>query len=123
MKFSLPGQLSGPECKRVIQQAIALRKKLEPWFATVDGGTVSELGIALRVDGSLGSFGPEGIENIATEDGKIECDVVVADHGWADLSDDEIAVILRGRVLEAISTCLTRAGITFDSAVLAASAN
>jgi len=123
MIFSLPGQLRGPECKRVMQQAIVLRKKLEPWFASIDGGTVSELGIALRVDGSLGSFGPEGIESIVTEGGKIECDVVVANHGWADLSDEEIAVILRERVLEAIGTCLTRAGVPFESGVLGASAS
>jgi len=123
MIFSLPGQLRGPECQRVMQQANALRKKLEPWFSSIDGGNNSELGIALRVDGSLGSFGPEGIENIATEGGKIECDVVVANHGWAALSDEEIAVILRGRILEAISVCLTTAGVGFESDALAASAN
>ena len=122
MIFSLPGQLRGPECKRVMQQAIALRRRLEPWFATVDGGDISELGVALRVDGSLGSFGPEGIKNIVTRGGKIECDVVVANHGWSDLSDEEIALILRGRVLEAIGTCLTEAGVSFEPDALTASA-
>ena len=123
MLFSLPGQLRGPESKRVMQQAIALRKRLEPWFATVDGGAISELGVALRVDGSLGSFGPEGIENIVTKGGKIECDVVIANHGWADLTDEEIALILRARVLEAIGTCLTEASIPFEPDALTMSAS
>ena len=118
MKFSLPGQLKGPECKRVIQQAIALRKRLEPWFESIDGGEVTELAIVLRVDGSLGSFGPEGVENIAVEGGSIECDVVVADQEWADRQDEKIASILRTRVLEAVGACLTTAGVSYDSRAL-----
>jgi hypothetical protein len=105
-----------------MQQAIALRKRLEPWFASVDGGRISELGVALRVDGSLGSFGPEGIENIVTEGGKIECDVVVADHGWAELSDADILFLLRERVLEGISACLKAEAVTFDPDSLASAA-
>jgi len=123
MKFSLPGQLRGPECKRVIQQAIELRKKLEPWFESVEGGNVAELAIVLRVDGSLGSFGPEGIENIAIEGSTIECDVIIADQGWADCHDEDIASILRKRVLEAIGACLGTAGISYDTDSLAFVAN
>lgn len=120
MRFSLLGQLRGPECKRVMRQAIALRKKLEPWFATVEGGNIVELGVILRVDGSLGSFGPEGVENIAVEDGQIECDVVVADQGWAEVSDEQIATILQQRVLEAVNTCFTTVGVSYDAEALAA---
>ena len=123
MRFSLPGQLRGPECGRVMQQAIALRGKLEPWFASVDGGDIVDLGIALRVDGSLGSFGPEGVENIKVAGGKIECDVVVADQGWAKLDDEEIALILQRRVLEAINSCLATIGVIYDANALAAAAN
>ena len=123
MRFSLPGQLRGPDCKRVVQQAIVLRKKLVPWFDGVDGGNLAELGIALRVDGSLGSFGPEGVENIAVKDGKIECDVVIADQGWAALGDEEIATILKSRVLEAVNTCFTTVGVSYDADSLAAAAS
>lgn len=118
MRFSLPGQLRGPECKRVMQQAIALRKRLEPWFASVDGGQYSELGVALRVDGSLGSFGAEGVENIVIGNDKIECDVVVADQGWESMSDGDIFSVLQSRVFDAIDACLKAAGITFDAATL-----
>lgn len=114
MKFALPGQLKGPECKRVIEQAIAIRKKLEPWFASIDGTEMTELAIILRVDGSLGSFGPEVVANIAVEGGSIECDVVVADQMWANRQDEEIASIIRTRVLEAVGACLTTAGISYD---------
>lgn len=78
-----------------------------------------ELGIALRVDGSLGSFGQEGVENITVEDGIIECDVVIADQGWATLSDEEIASILKYRVLEAVSTCFAMVELSYDADALA----
>jgi len=118
MRFSLPGQLRGPECNRVMQQAIALRKMLEPRFADIDGGSIVELGIALRVDGSLGSFGQEGVENIAVEDGKIECDVVIADQGWAELGDADIATILKYRVLDAVNICFATVGVSYDADAL-----
>jgi len=118
MKFSLPGQLRGPECRRVKQQSIALQRKLEPWFGSFDGGDVTELAVVLRVDGSLGSFGPEGVENIAIDESTLTCDVVVADKGWADLHDEEIAEILRTRVLQAIDACLRTAEIAYDAQVL-----
>ena len=120
MKFSLPGQLKGPECRRVISQAVALRKRVTPWFAAIDNTEISELGIALRVDGSLGSFGPEGVENITVKNGKVECDVVNADKGWADLDDSEIASILQKRVFDGIAVCFERYEIPFDQESLCA---
>ena len=120
MKFSLPGQLKGPECRRVITQAVELRKRVTPWFAAIDNTEISELGIALRVGGSLGSFGPEGVENITAENGKVECDVVIADKGWADLDDGEIASILQERVFDGIVVCFERYEIRFDRESLSA---
>jgi len=122
MRFSLPGQLSGPECKTVMAQAIALRRTLEPWFAGLDEGNIVELGIALRVDGSLGSFGPEGVENVTVKDRKLECDVTIADQDWAALGDEEIATILVSRVLEAVHTCFATVGVSYDADALAEAA-
>ena len=106
----------------MIQKAIALRKKLEPWFATLDAADVEKLAVILRVDGSLGSFGPEGVENIAVEDGAIECDVVIADQGWENLADHEISKIINERVLQGIRSCLSSAGISYDDEALAGAA-
>ena len=50
----------------------------------------------------------------------MECDVVIADKGWAELDDGEIASILQERVFEAISTCFEKCGISFDAEGLAA---
>lgn len=96
-----------------------MRKTLEPLFSGVDGGNIAELGVALRVDGSLGSFGPDGVENIAVIDGKIECDVVIADQGWAALDDEEIATILKHRVLGAVNICFATVGISYDAGAFA----
>ena len=119
MEFSLPGQLRGPECKRVMQQAIVLRKKLEPWFGSIESNDIQELCIVLRVDGSLGSFGVEGVENVLIDDGTLACDLVIADQGWSELDDGEIAAVLRERVLEAISICFAKCGMSFDADELA----
>ena len=93
MEFSLPGQLRGPECKRVMQQAIVLRKNLEPWFGSIESNDIQELCIVLRVDGSLGSFGVEGVENVLIDDGTLACDVVIADHkvgqSWMTLKSQQ----------------------------------
>lgn len=122
MRFTLPGQLRGPECRSVMKQAITLRKKLEPWFALLNGGDIVELGVALRIDGSLGTFGPEGVENVVVDGGKIQCDVVVADQGWSDLSDEAIMTLLRHRVLDAVHACLEVGGVTYDAESLASAA-
>ena len=115
MNFSLPGQFRGPECKCVIPSAVALRKKLEPWFADIDGGNFKELIIVLRVDGSLGSFGPEGVENVKAKDGMIECDLIIPEQDWK-----EITAILRSQVLKAINTCFTTIGVSYEKDTLIA---
>ena len=105
MKFSLPAQLKGPECKDVIVQAIALRKVLEPIFADIEIDSVSEIVVILRIDGSLGSFGPEAIENFKLSKGVLECDVVIRNYGWGSLKDAQIFEIIKLKVHEAIVSC------------------
>ncbi len=114
MKFSLPAQLRGPETNQVMQQAIALRRKLEPLIGPINADNIFELAVVLRVGGSLGSFGPDRIENIAIEGATLTCDVVIEDKRWADLDDDSIARILDDRVTEAIGACLSYVGIPHD---------
>lgn len=106
MHFELPGQLKGAECRRVMTQAIALRRKLEPWFADLSNPSIDKLSIVLRVDGSIGSFGRPGVENIHDDSGTIVCDLVIEDLGWEDLSDSDIYGILVDRVIDAAEMSL-----------------
>ena len=112
MKFSLPGQLRGPECKSVIQEAISLREELEPIFNELQPEHISELSICLRVNGSLGTFGPEGIESIELKNQIIECELVVGNHNWANLHAHEVSSILRPLVYQAINESLQRNGVS-----------
>ena len=107
MKFSLPGQLKGPECRRVMSQAVALRRQLEPVVAEIPNDRVKELAIVLRIDGSLGSFGPETIENIELSGSTLSCDVVIRDFGWENIEEAEIAKLLKTRVHKAIVACFS----------------
>ena len=69
---------------------------------------MQELSVILRIDGSLGSFGPSGIENIANKSGCVECDLVIEDLDWGALSDLEIYGIIRVRVIDAVCDVLQR---------------
>ena len=113
MDFALPGQLRGPECRRVVTQAVELRRALEPWFQTLSDERVRKLTVVLRVDGSLGSFGSPGVENIELVGGDLSCDLVVSDPRWETLNDREIRENLRTRVLKAIDICFRYAGVVY----------
>jgi len=113
MKFELPGQLRGSECARVMTQAIALRRRLETWFDAFHPGEHKQLSVVLRVDGSLGTFGKPGIENIESNDGKVCCDLVIADANWGSLNDNQIAEILTRNVKNAIQSCMAAYNIKY----------
>jgi len=108
MKLSIPGQLHGPECKSVITEAVALRKELEPVFAALDSEKVHELSVCLRVNGSLGEFGPEGLESIELRGKTIESELVIGNHNWASLQPDQISAVLRPLIHRAVAESLAK---------------
>jgi hypothetical protein len=114
MDLALPGQLRGSECRRVVTQAVELRRILEPWFRALPNEPVARLTVVLRVDGSLGSFGPPGVENINLDGEALSCDLVVPDPGWETLSNREIREILREQIVNAIDVCLRHAGVLYE---------
>ena len=118
MKFALQGQLKGSECRTVIKQAIALRGLLEPWFASVSDERVDSFVIVLRVDGSLGSFGVAGTENVVIEGRVLQCDLVIKDHSWGNLRDDQIGKILRDEVLLTVEQCFDECHVAYDRNML-----
>ena len=123
MKFELPGQLRGPECRRVISRATALRRRLEPWFASVVHSGVDKLSIVLRIDGSLGTFGPPGVEGVTVDSNALVCELVIENFGWNAMSDDRIDSILAERVVDAIADCFRHVGLPAPSADLLDVAN
>ncbi|MFT3880648.1 MAG: hypothetical protein QM703_13415 [Gemmatales bacterium] len=119
MHFSLPGQLRGPECRRVIGHAIALRRLLESWFAAQTNDQVDSFTIILRIDGSLGSFGPAGIENVELDGRKLSCDLVIADPDWDRLDEQQIRDLLKEEVIQATVYCFQLQGIIYHKQELA----
>ncbi len=114
MKFALPGQLKGSECRAVIKHAIALRSLLEPWFASVSDERVDSFVIVLRFDGSLGSFGVAGTENVVIVGRVLQCDLVINDHSWGNLSNDQIGKILQDEVLLCVEQCFDKYHVAYD---------
>ena len=62
MKLEVPGQLRGPETRQVMTAAIRVRKELAGQFSDIDDNR--KISPILRVGGSLGTFGEDGIENV-----------------------------------------------------------
>ena len=114
MKFTLPGQLKGPECGAVMRAAIKIRKVIEPLFYEIDAKNIDEVSIILRVDGSLGSFGASGVENIEVSNNILSCDLVIKDHNWASIKEHEITQILKPLIINAIIQCLSFSKITIN---------
>lgn len=111
MKFKMPGQLRGPECRAVMKAAIAIRKELEPTLATIHCADAEFLNIVLRVAGSLGDFGPEGVSTLTLDDKALDCELQIADHNWGEKTHDEIRTILSALLLSAFEACFRRVGI------------
>ena len=104
MELEIPGQLKGPECRRVITQAVELRRELEAALRDVDGGPCTKLSLLLRVGGSLGSFG-ETIHDPTLKRGLAICEIEIPDADWAQRSDAEIRDVVAKRLLEGLEKC------------------
>jgi hypothetical protein len=108
MKFSLPGQFRGPECRSVSKVAIKIRNELNELCKDVKEDNISELIVILRIDGSLGSFGKPGVDNFANNVGVVECDLVITAQKWGELSDEKIESILLPKVKDAFKECVNK---------------
>ncbi len=108
MKFTLPGQFRGPECREIIPVLVDIRKQMAEQIKDVNDNTLLEIVIILRVDGSLGSFGKSGMENFSVAEKVAECELVVESHKWGALSAKEIARILQPRILKAYLACVDK---------------
>jgi len=88
--------------------AAALRKLLDPWFQTLQSDEIEKLTVILRVDGSLGTFGPEGVESIELDGSELVCELVIRDWSWGDLDAEQTNQIVHRQVLGAIEACFER---------------
>ena len=111
MQFELPAQLRGPECGRMVPLIVRLRKELEPQLAALEKNSLTSICPILRIGGSLGSFGDDGIEYLKVDAGEAGCDVVIKPRLWDSWSDEQIYTELRKRVTEALQTMLEEAGV------------
>ena len=110
MKLEIPGQLRGSDAGKVMAVAVELRRELEPSFAALGDEKLALISSILRIGGELGTFGSDGIENIKISGREAECDVVFESRDWNAMSEDQIASMLRPRVIEALATLIEGAG-------------
>ena len=94
-----------------MKPTIRLRKELEEKFCELGDDTLKEISSILRVEGELGSFGKEGIENVKIRRKEAECDLVIPAQNWNDMSEEEIYSFIKPRVFESLIVLLKVAGL------------
>ncbi|WP_038165353.1 hypothetical protein [Verrucomicrobium sp. BvORR106] len=110
MKLEIPGQLRGSDTRVVMRVLIQLRREWEGTLASLECNAIHLISPIARVGGILGTFGPDGLENIKVESGEAECDVVIAPRDWNSMTEEEVTSVVRPMLLEAIAALLAKAG-------------
>ena len=111
MILEIPGQLRGSDAGKVMPIAIQLRRELEPAFATLGEARLTLISPILRVGGELGTFGPDGIENLEIKNKEAVCDVVIEPRNWNSMDEDQISSLIREAVAQALTALMSEAGL------------
>src|SRR5688572_17233757 len=105
MQLEIPGQFGGPECRRLVTEAVALRRLLEPALASVPTPP-AKLVLILRVSGTVRDFGGDGALEPVVDDDAIVCELEIKARAWAELPPEELRAILIPYLFEGVSRCV-----------------
>lgn len=103
-------QGGGPETSTVGRSKVDLYHALCRHVTSTHCDAIDNYGLVLRVDGSIQTFGPEGITRIrfAKKQRYITVDIQIPESVWRPLGDDELRHYLGSQVEAALRTCVAR---------------
>ena len=103
-------QGGGPETVSVGRSKVHLYHALSKHVTSTHCGAIDEYGLVLRVDGSIQTFGAEGISRLrlAKKQRYITLDIQIPQLVWQPLEDAELRRYLGTQVDSAISACVAR---------------
>ena len=116
-------QGGGPETGTVGRSKVSLYRALSRHVTGTHCDAIDEYGLVLRVDGSIQTFGPEGITRLrfAKKQRYITVDIQIPESVWVPLGDSELRRYLGDQVTAAIRVCVARLkkdGCVTDDAAL-----
>lgn len=103
-------QGGGPETRPVGISKVHLYHALSRHVTSTHCDAIDEYGLVLRVDGSIQTFGAEGITRLrfAKKQRYITVDIQIPESVWVSLGDPELRRYLGDQVAAAISVCVAR---------------
>ena len=100
----------GPETRVVCQAKVPLAQALERTVTSSHSQAVSQYALVLRVDGSLQSYGEEGLARLRLykSRGFVTVDIQIPEQAWKPLSAQELREYIARQVLYAVEACVSR---------------
>ncbi|MBL8519260.1 MAG: hypothetical protein JNK75_01190 [Betaproteobacteria bacterium] len=107
---SLGCEAGGPEAAAVCKLKVALGKALAKHVTSPHCAAIDRYALVLRVDGSLASYGAEGIARLRLQAAQryITADIQVPQATWQPLAQAELKAYLAQQVQSALSACISR---------------
>lgn len=100
----------GPEATEVGQLKVPLYKALETHVKSTHCSAIDQYAIVLRVDGSLATFGDEGLARLrfAKAQRYISIDVQITETAWRSRDAQQLKIYIANQVKAAIKACVAR---------------
>lgn len=110
MKLEIPAQLRGIDAGPVMSVANSIQREFVEAFEALGNDHLTRIRTILRVGGEMGTFGVDTIKNIKVSENEAVCDLVIDRRKWRDMSDDQIAELLRPMIIDALCALLRESG-------------
>jgi hypothetical protein len=107
---SLGCEAGGPEAAGVCRLKVPLYQALERHVTSSHCTTIDRYALVLRIDGSLASYGEEGIARLRLQAARrcITADIQVPQAKWQSLAQTELRAYLAQQVQAALGACVSR---------------
>ena len=108
--ISIGCDIGGPEAREVGQLKVPLYKALERHVTSTHCSAIDEYAIVLLVNGSIATFGEEGLTRLRFAKAKryITIDVQITETAWKSRNSNQLKVYIASQVNAAIKACIAR---------------
>jgi hypothetical protein len=108
--ISIGCEIGGPDVCMVADEKVLLYRALAEHVTSAHCSAIDEFALVLRVDGSLMSYGDEGIARVRFAKARryITADIHIPQSIWLPMSRAELRLYLVRQVKAAVAACVSR---------------